>query len=166
MGLIRETDCRMEDIMAITYEQVNGQEVLDDLGKICKTVEVCGSCEGKECLIGYSKICTANCMRDKVTYVYEGQQNMPKYDIRGGYDEYDVLHAIAHLLVQCRSCKTGHFDNCIINVVRNCLEVIEFGEEKEFNGEVLPYLAAMGEKYSAQGNIIMEEYQKKKRQKE
>ena len=46
------------------------------------------------------------------------------------------------------------------------LEVIEFGEEKEFNGEVLPYLAAMGEKYSAQGNIIMEEYQKKKRQKE
>jgi len=156
----------MEDTMAITFEQFDGQEVLDDLAKICKTAEVCGGCAGAGCLIGYSKICTANCMRDKVTYVFEGQKNMPKYDIRGGYDEFDTLHGIAHLLVQCRSCKSEHFDNCIINVVRNCLEVLEFGEEKEFDGEVLPYLLSMGEKFADKGNIIMEEYQKRKRGKE
>ncbi len=146
----------------ITYDQLNGQEILDDLEKICKTPEVCGSCAGEECLIGYSKICTAKCMKDQITYVFDGQKNMPKYDIRGGYDEYDTLHGIAHLLNQCRSCKTGHNDNCIINVVRNCLEVIEYGEEQEFNGEVLPYLVAMGKKDPAKANIIVEEYQNKK----
>lgn len=149
--------------MAITYEQFDGEEVLEDLERICKTTEECGSCEGPDCLIGYSKISTKTCMRNQVTYVVDGQKNMPKYDLRGGYDEFDVLHAISHLLVQCRSCKTGHFDNCIINVVRNCLEVIEFGEEQEFNGEVLPYLMRMGGLDPAKGNIIMEEYQQKKR---
>ena len=40
--------------MAITYDQLNAQEILDDLEKICKTEAVCGGCAGKECLIGYS----------------------------------------------------------------------------------------------------------------
>ena len=97
-----------------------------------------------------------------MTYVFEGQKNMPQYDIRGGYDEFETLHGIAHLLSQCRSCKSGHFDNCIINVVRNCLEVIEFGEEQEFDGEVLPYLMRMGQKNPSKGAIILEEYQNKK----
>lgn len=150
--------------MAITYDQLNAQEILDDLERICKTEEVCGGCAGKECLIGYSKICTRICQRDKVTYVFEGQKNMPQYDIRGGYDEYETLHGIAHLLAQCRSCKSGHFDNCIINVVRNCLEVIEFGEEQEFDGDVLPYLMRMGQKDGNKGAIILEEYKNKKNQ--
>ena len=148
--------------MAITFEQLNGQEILDDLNQICKTEKVCGSCAGPDCLIGYSRISTLNCMKNKVTYVENGQKNMPQYDIRGGYDEYDVLHGIAQLLVQCRSCKTGHFDDCIINVVRNCLEVIEYGEEQEFHGETLPYLMQVGKKDPAKGNIIMEEYRRKK----
>lgn len=150
--------------MAITYEQLNGEEILEDLDNICKTPEVCGSCAGPECLIGYARICTENCMRDEVTYVYEGQKNMPQYDIRGGYDEYETLHGIAHLLAQCRSCKSGHFDNCIINVVRNCLEVIEYGEEQEFDGEVLPYLMRIGKMDPNRASIIMKEYHFKKKE--
>lgn len=144
--------------MAILIDELNLLEIFKDLGNICKTTDVCGKCEEKSCLIGYARNGAAECRIAKRTGIMDGFENIPSCDIRGGYDEYDVLHAIAHLLVQCKSCKEDHYDNCLINVVRSCLEVIEFGEEQKYEGNVIQYLMKISQTNPAKAVIIQEEY--------
>ncbi|MBR5596114.1 MAG: hypothetical protein IKW30_01745 [Lachnospiraceae bacterium] len=144
--------------MAIMIDELNLLEIFKDLGKICKTEHSCGCCAEKACLVGYARNGAAECRIAKRTGLPNGFENIPPSDIRGGYDEYDVLHAIAHLLLQCRNCKEEHYDNCLINVVRSCLEVIEFGEEKEYRGNVINYLMDIAQYDPTKADIIKEEY--------
>ena len=144
--------------MAIMMDELNLLEIFKDLGKICKTPTTCGKCEEKSCLIGYARNSTAECRIAKRTGIPGGFENIPPCDIRGGYDEYNVLHAIAHLLLQCKGCKEDHYNNCLINVVRSCLEVIEFGEEQEYRGNVIEYMMLLSRKDKVKAEIIKEEY--------
>lgn len=144
--------------MAILNEELNLVEIFKDLGKICKSTDVCGSCAEKDCLIGYARNKAAECRIAKRTGVMNGYENIPTCDLRGGYDEYNVLHAISHLLAQCRGCKEDHYDNCLINVIRSCLEVIEFGEEQEYTGNVIEYLFTISQKDIEKATVIKEEY--------
>lgn len=148
--------------MGITKEELNLMEIFTDLGNICQTEAVCQKCAGRGCLVGYSKDCAAKCRISETTYVADGFDEIPPADIRGGYDEYDVLHAISHLLLQCRSCKADHFENCIINIVRSCMEVIEFGEEQIYEGDPLSYMMKIRELDSQKADIIAEEYRLEK----
>ena len=144
--------------MAIAIDELNLLEIFKDLGNICKSPTVCGTCADKSCLIGYAKNSAAECRIAKRTGIVNGFENIPSCDIRGGYDEYDILHAIAHLLVQCKECKEEHYDNCLINIVRSCLEVIEFGEEQKYEGNIIHYLMNISKTNSAKAAIIQEEY--------
>ena len=80
------------------------------------------------------------------------------------YDEYDVLHAIAHLLYQCRGCMEDHYDDCLINVVRSALEVIEFGEEQSYEGDPISYMFKIAGIDADKANIIRREYLEHKKQ--
>lgn len=148
--------------MAITKEELNLIEIFKDLGNICQTEAVCGKCSGPYCLVGYSKECAAACRIKKQTFVDNGYENIPPSDIRGGYDEFEVLHAISHLLLQCRSCKQDHYENCVINVIRSCLEVIEFGDEQIYEGDPLSYMIKIANLDTHKGDIMREEYMAKK----
>lgn len=150
--------------MAITKEQINFMEIFKDLGTVCMTENVCGKCKGKECLIGYAKEAAAKCRVNEITYVPEGYKNIPLVDLKGGYDKVDTLHAMAHLLNQCRSCKEDHFENCIINVVRSCYEVVALGEERPYEGDALTYLMKLQAEYPEAAAIIMEEYKRVKKE--
>lgn len=144
--------------MAILMDEINLAEIFKDLGGVCKTPAVCGSCADKKCLVGYARSCTAECRVAKRTGVVNGFEYIPPCDIRGGYDEYNVLYTIAHLLVQCKGCKEEHYDNCLINVVRSCMEVIEFGEEQKYEGNALTYLMKLAQLDPTKADIIREEY--------
>ena len=144
--------------MAIMMEDLNLLEIFKDLGKICKTPAVCGKCAEKACLVGYSRNVAVECRKEKRTGIPNGFENIPPSDIRGGYDEYEVLHAIAHLLLQCKECKDDHYENCIINIIRSCLEVIEFGEEQKYEGNVIQYLMKISQSNPTKAAIIQEEY--------
>ncbi|MDD3139372.1 MAG: hypothetical protein PHX08_10425 [Lachnospiraceae bacterium] len=148
--------------MAITKEEIDLQELFRDLGKICKTEAVCQKCADRACLVGYAKDCAAQCRIKKQTYVAEGFQEIPEIDIRGGYDEYDVLHGIAHILLQCRSCKKDHYEDCILNVIRSCMEIIEFGDNQVYEGDVLSYLMKMKSLHEEKASIIASEYSEAK----
>ena len=144
--------------MAIMANELNLLEIFTDLGKVCKTKSVCGNCAEKACLVGYAKNAAAECRIEKCTGLLNGFENIPPSDIRGGYDEYNVLYAIAHLLLQCKDCKEEHYENCLINVVRSCLEVIELGEEQEYKGNIIEYLADVAKHHPTKAEIIKEEY--------
>lgn len=150
--------CGKEGNMAVTREELDLQEIFQDLGKICLTEAKCTKCADRGCLIGYSKDCAAKSRINKQTFVEDGFAEIPPFDIRGGYDEYDTLYGIAHLLVQCRSCKQDHFENCIINIIRTCLERIEFSEEQAYEGDVLTYLSQIQNIDAEKAHIIAEEY--------
>lgn len=151
--------------MAISRNQLNLQEIFHDLGNICLTEAHCMKCASKACLVGYSKESAAECRINDTTYVKDGMAQIPPSDIRGGYDEFNVLHAISHLLGQCRSCKEDHFDDCIINVIRSCLEVIEFGDIQGYEGDVITYLVKLDAVNSGKAQEIAEEYNQMKNRK-
>ncbi|MDO5402431.1 MAG: hypothetical protein Q4F11_03245 [Eubacteriales bacterium] len=144
--------------MAISKDTINLQEIFQDLGRICLTEAHCRQCADRGCLIGYSKDCAAQCRIKNQTFVENGFDEIPPADIRGGYDEYDVLHATAHLLLQCRSCKQEHFDNCVINIIRSCFEIIEYGDEQGYEGDVLSYMMKIHKTHPEKAAIIAEEY--------
>lgn len=146
--------------MAIRVDELNLIEIFKDLAQVCKTTKVCGTCEEEKCLVGYARNCATKCRLGKVTYVENGNQNIPYEDIKGGYDEFNSLYALAHLIRQCRSCKEDHYDNCIISVIRNCLELIEFGEEQSYEGIAFMYLKKLESVNPEKAQIIAQEYSK------
>lgn len=148
--------------MAITQQELDLIEIFQDIGKICHGEEHCGKCAEKGCLVGYARASASECRVKDRTYVQDGMEEIPPSDIRGGYDEYEVLHAIAHLLLQCRACKENHFENCVINVVRSCFEVIELGDEQVYEGDPLSYLMKIKSINEEKAAIIAEEYMREK----
>lgn len=114
--------------------------VLNDLGNCCLTESVCGNCSKPDCIVGYATKSITKCLKDDVIYVVDGQQNIPFFDLKM-YDEETFIKGIAHILKMCKSCSENHFDNCIINIVRNCYEIGLFGEIQSYEGSNFRYLA-------------------------
>ncbi|MEG0295212.1 MAG: hypothetical protein RR620_00755 [Clostridium sp.] len=141
--------------MAISYNEINFNNLIGKVGTCCLTEDVCGTCKKSDCLIGYSKECVSGCLRNKVAYVMDGQERIPLADGKI-YEKEDLVDAISDTLIQCKSCKEEHFDNCIINVLRNCYEVLLFGDIKEFKGSTFLYLTQVKENNEALATEIFQ----------
>ena len=128
--------------MGIDVKDMDFNKVLNDLSHCCLTESVCESCSKPECIVGYAMNSITRCLKDNVTYVANGQDNIPFFDLKM-YDEETFIKAIANILRMCKSCSENHFDNCIINVVRNCYEVGLFGEIQPYKGSNFRYLASI-----------------------
>lgn len=146
--------------MGIMYEELNDEIALKDLGNVCLTEGVCGGCDKEECLVGYAKKCLTNCLKDKVTYVENGMDQIPVGDTKL-YCEEDMATGIANILKICRSCGEMHFANCIINVIRSCYEVALFGEEREYTGSAFAYLSKLHEEGQRQADLVVEAFNQK-----
>ena len=130
--------------MSIQFKEVNFSKLVDKLSPCCLSEDVCGGCEKENCLIGYGKECLKNCMINKVTYVIDGHTNIPIMDTKL-YDKEFAVEAIANTLKTCKSCNENHYDNCIINILRSCYEVILVGEEQKYKGSTFLYLNELQE---------------------
>lgn len=124
--------------MAILNSEMKYNEVREDLEKCCLTELHCGTCEQVGCIIGYGKKCVDACQQEDVTFVDGGGDHIP-FDTKI-FDEKDLVAGIANILRQCRSCDTDHYNNCIINIIRNCYEVGLFGETLDYKGSAFQYL--------------------------
>lgn len=122
--------------MGVTFNEVNFDLLLSDLSESCTS---CGECKKKECIIGYAKECVKDCLKNNVTYVMDGCNNIPLHDSKIFETEY-LAKSIANILKQCKSCKEEHYDNCLINVMRSCYEVCIFGEIQKYEGSTFNYL--------------------------
>lgn len=146
--------------MAVTNE-FNYFSLFKDLGNVCMSEGVCGSCNEEHCLTGYAKLCVSKCYKGGISYVAEGFNNIPYNDLKGGYDEEYLLKGIAHLLHQCRSCNENHYADCLLNVVRSCYEIILFGESQPYNGSAFAYLMKLQDKHPERAALVLEEYKLK-----
>ncbi|EES49844.1 MULTISPECIES: hypothetical protein [Clostridium] len=125
--------------MGVAFKDVNFNELVNKLAPCCLEEETCSTCTKEKCLIGYGKECIKGCLKNKVTYVENGYGNIPIADTKL-YDKDYVITAIADILKRCKSCQENHYDNCIINVLRNCYEISLFGEGQEYQGSAFMYL--------------------------
>lgn len=145
--------------MATTFKL---DEITADLDQICHEYTKHSDCRGPACMIGYAKYCAAQCVNGDKDKIPDGFENIPASDTRGDYDEYDILYAISHLLGQCHSCRQEHSLNCILNIVRSCYEVIEFGDEKSYEGTPLEYLMKLHDADPDKADAVLEEYNRYK----
>ncbi|MCH4190685.1 MAG: hypothetical protein LKF52_00115 [Butyrivibrio sp.] len=141
--------------MASTFDL---KEIDADLDRICHDWSKHTDCRGEECMIGFAKISTHECIEKNQDAMPERFEKLPSSDIRGDYDEFDVLHGIAHLLNQCHSCKKDHSESCILNIVRSCYEVIEFGDSQIYEGSPLEYMVKVSGLDAEKASVIREEY--------
>ena len=148
--------------MGTTLKDLDQIHVIDSLAKICLGEEACGSCDRSQCVIGYAQDCVTNCIREKVTFVEDGAKKIP-HDFKV-YSDTELANGIANILNGCRSCGLDHFENCIINVIRNCCEVALFGETQPYEGSALRYLAQLNMQGKKDAELILEEYHKIKDQ--
>lgn len=141
--------------MGILNSELNYDLVLTDLGKCCMGEQTCGECEKNNCIVGYAKESITKCFKNGVTYVENGKDNIPVTDFKV-FNTEDFELGIAHILKQCKSCQTEHFDNCIINVIRNCYEVGLFGETLDYEGSAFRYLNQIYQSRPEIASIIIE----------
>lgn len=125
--------------MGILNSEMNYDRIITDLSNCCLGEESCGTCNKESCIVGYAQNCINQCFKESITYVENGSDHIPVTDLKIYIDE-DFENGIANILKQCRSCSFNHFDNCIINIIRNCYEVGLFGEIQKYEGSNFRYL--------------------------
>ncbi len=135
----------------------NAELVQNDLENCCRSEAVCGQCQGTACTIGYAKQCIKNFLKEPRKEVPEGTEHVPAMDVKI-FDETELETAIAHILKECKDCKEDHTENCIINVVRNCLEVGLFGDVQPYEGSALQYLMYLNANFADKSVRIADTY--------
>lgn len=147
--------------MGVMSNEVDYNRLLNDIEINCLTEDICGPCQKEGCLIGYTKKCINDSLRNKVTFIEDGLQKIP-HDMRT-FDHDAALDAIAHILRQCKSCEEDHFEDCLINVIRSCYEVITTGEAQTYKGSIFLYLNELKEEYPEEAAHILKEFQSYKK---
>lgn len=144
--------------MGVMSNEVNFDLLLSDLAECCLQGN-CPECKKSKCLIGYIKESVKGCLKDNVTYVMDGCENIPLEDSKI-FEKETLINAIVNILKQCKSCKEDHYSNCLINVMRSSYEVCLFGEVQEYKGSTLTYLNDISKVNPEIAKAIMEMYSK------
>lgn len=145
------------DLMSIQFKDVNFSRVVDKLCDCCLSEDTCGECDANKCIISYGKECIKHCMINKVTGIIDGHKNIPLLDTKV-YDKETATDGIVDILKTCKSCREDHFENCIINIIRNCYEIILTGQEQEYNGSALLYINSLKEIDSDLSDKVFEKF--------
>lgn len=145
--------------MGIKYSEVNYSRLIGDLSGCCLGEGACGSCDKSSCIVGFAQNCAIGCMKNNVSYVIDGDKNIPFTDLKL-YHEEELAKGIAHILKMCRSCEHEHYDQCIISVIRNCYEIGLFGEVQPYTGSNFRYLTDIHEQNPQIASDIMTEFNK------
>lgn len=151
----------------IMEKRIN-MELVQAINKVCHTTEKCGQCAGKNCLVGFSRYANNYSKNNQTSIIPNGFDELPQSDMRGGYTDDDVLETIAKTLVFCKSCKKDHDANCVLALVRDCMEVITIGDEQDYDGDPITYLQMFAEHNKDLGIALKELYviEKEKQQNE
>lgn len=113
--------------------------LIGEIGKCCLD---CPQCEKKECLIGYCKEMLLVALKQGNEFIADGLDGLPLNDTKV-YQEEIIVDFIGYVLNQCRNCNVYHDEECILNIIRSALEVILFGDARDYRGSTVRYLRAI-----------------------
>ena len=118
--------------------KINFDGLIKEIGRCCLTESECDKCSSEKCLIGYSKKSLISALKTQNEFIDSGCNNIPFQDTKL-YDDYTVSDVMGFLLNECKNCNLYHDDDCIINIIRNSLEVILLGEAQDYKGSTFMY---------------------------
>ncbi|WP_129599034.1 TMEM165/GDT1 family protein [Anaerophilus nitritogenes] len=109
----------------------HAQEMQQNLEKICLGETECGPCEGRHCMIGYTKKLIENIIQNES--LPKGQINILKESLNKNFDEERVIYALSVVLLYFHNSKEKDYKaDKRIHQVRNMLEIILIGEILEY----------------------------------
>lgn len=115
------------------------EKVHQSVNSCCHGESQCGSCQKSNCLVGYAKLAVSQSVDQGYSKIPEGERLVPKNDVKD-FDPYDLKVSLVEILISCQSCKDQHHSDCIVNIVRNCIETALLGESLEYKGSPEIYL--------------------------
>ena len=135
-------------------EEINVQSIKKSVEGCC---DECGTCQGKNCLIGFAKLVVDYATVKKALAIPNGLKLVPTGDFKN-YDPEQISAALATINKECKNCMDSHEDNCIINVTRSSLEVALLGDHVPFSGNPLSYVMSLSEINAEMGAKVMGYY--------
>lgn len=140
---------------------INYEKLISEVSNCCLGEEACGGCQNEKCLIGYCKDCLLKALKQGDDFIDGGVDNIPYFDVKV-YDNETLIEAIGFLLNQCRNCNLYHDEDCIINIVRQCLEIIILGDSQDYKGSTFVYLNDIKSINSDIADRILESFNRRK----
>ncbi len=133
-----------------------------EIQNCCKTTATCTKCSNNACLIGFSKNTLKFYFESQNTILSHGMEHVPKEDFKV-YNNQDLIDAIVEILLQCKQCNEEHQRDCVINIIRVCLETALFGKNMgKYEGNSLSYIIRVIDFNPDIGNEIMIRYKEAK----
>lgn len=126
----------LKEAATILYKQT--QELKSAVDEICLGEEICGSCKGSQCLIGYTKKILKKALEEENYYI-EKVDNYTEL-INKDYDTKKLIHALTLIIADYKKYGVDLDENFVVNKTRRALEVALFEEEIEFTGDIDIYL--------------------------
>lgn len=129
----------------IPLSNINYNKLIEEVGKCCLSEKVCGTCKNEACLIGYCKQALLNALKRNNEFVDNGMKNIPYGDTKI-YDDENLINAISFTLNECKNCQLYHDEDCIINIIRSCMEIALLGDYIDYKGSALIYFVDLDNK--------------------
>ena len=112
----------MKEAAEKLYKQT--EAIKQSLDEICLGDEVCGSCSGKSCLIGFIRFIIREA-REKKDYYRDFNIDINRF-IRKNYDRRQVIKSLGLILADYYKFKWVDDDNFVIKKIKDSLEYILF----------------------------------------
>ncbi len=127
--------------------------------EICLGEGSCGKCLGDSCIIGYTKNMLKNA-RDKEEYYMEELMDFSKLTNKD-FPKEKVIEALSLIVVDYIEYGIVEDERFIINQVRRSLELILFGRNIEFNGNLSKYIKNIEKANNYIGNHLKDSIERR-----
>ncbi|HHW45220.1 MAG TPA: hypothetical protein GXX25_15710 [Desulfotomaculum sp.] len=115
------------------------------LEKICQRCDYVESgCRPDNCLVGFARKVLKFARQKNVLDIPGAVKLIPQHDFKP-YEQEVVAAGLAETCRQCRECRDNHSPDCVIALVRTCLENAILTENIDYPGSVFLYLARIKE---------------------
>lgn len=143
----------LKEVAATLY--IHTEQIKKAVENICLGSETCGTCQGKECLIGFVKKILYDAA-EKGDYVIPNElSELPSYTYKD-FDKSKIVYAFALTISHFLNYGIYQNKNYVMNKVREALEIIAFNENIPFQGDIDEYFKELSKKDKALAEEIKE----------
>ncbi len=116
----------------------------NSIKEVCLGKDVCKTCDGKQCSIGYSKLLLKNEIENEENNFKEFKNFIPKSNKK--YDRDKLAESLAHTILYIMTLTENEEEKSVVHEIRNRLENILFKESFNYTGNVEKYLKLIEKK--------------------
>ncbi|MGF7058013.1 TMEM165/GDT1 family protein [Brassicibacter mesophilus] len=142
----------LKEVAATLYEQTH--QLKEAVDNICLGESVCGSCEGKKCLIGFTRRALASATNEGVYILPNEWEELPKYTDKK-FDKGKLVEALSMTIAHYIKYGFEEDKNYVVNKTREALETLVFGEIVPFDGDIKKYFKLIKRKNEIIGEKII-----------